>query len=78
HDAQLLLNTTFQEVLDTDIVHWPQGIPFATVGHTEQLKVLKNQLAAQNQVHVVGAWIAGTGLASVVGQARKVAQQLSY
>ncbi|MFT4245104.1 MAG: FAD-dependent oxidoreductase [Micrococcaceae bacterium] len=75
-DAQTLLATEFAEVIDSDIVHWPQGIPFVTAEKQAQLAEVKSVLSNQDDVHVVGAWVAGTGLASVVKQAREVAQKL--
>ncbi|MFT4186138.1 MAG: FAD-dependent oxidoreductase [Micrococcaceae bacterium] len=75
-DAQTLLATEFAEIIDSDTVHWPQGIPFVTAENQAKLAEVKSILSNQDNVHVVGAWVAGTGLASVVKQAREVSQKL--
>jgi oxygen-dependent protoporphyrinogen oxidase len=69
--------------LDADAVagfavkRWDDALAFATVGHRARVTALLERSAEFDGLAIVGAWVAGTGLASTVGQARTVASALA-
>ncbi|NUP73337.1 MAG: protoporphyrinogen oxidase, partial [Sinomonas sp.] len=77
-DASALLgiSITFDDVLGWDVVRWEGSLPFATVGHRERVAEIRQLVAAQPGLAVVGGWAAGNGLASVVPDARSQAREL--
>ncbi|MDP5227168.1 MULTISPECIES: protoporphyrinogen oxidase [Arthrobacter] len=67
-DASELLGVALSssDVLDHDVVRWLGALPFAAVGHKQRVETVRSLCAAEPGLEVVGAWLAGTGLAAVV------------
>lgn len=67
-DASELLGVPLaaDDVLDHDVVRWSGALPFAAVGHRQRVAAVRELCAAEPGLDVVGAWLAGTGLAAVV------------
>jgi len=74
HDAGQLLGVplTPAQVVGAKVVRFSAGLPFAAIGHAERVARLRASLDDVRGLHVTGAWVAGTGLASVVADARRV------
>lgn len=72
-DASTLLGVSLSaaDVLASDVVRFRAGLPFARPGHRQHMASLREQLEQHEGLHVVGAWIAGTGLAAVVADTRR-------
>jgi oxygen-dependent protoporphyrinogen oxidase len=74
-DASSILGVALKpgEVLDFLRTSWPEGV--SALDPADADAVNEASLAAEGRagVHIAGAWIAGTGLASVVSHARQVA-----
>jgi oxygen-dependent protoporphyrinogen oxidase len=68
-DASRLLGVTLspEQVIDHVDTHWPDALAPA---RQDDRAAVPAALAATSGLTVVGGWIAGTGLAAVVGQAR--------
>lgn len=62
-------------VVDRAIVHWAAALPAPRPGHAEAVRLLRAALD-RNELYVVGAAVAGSGLVSVVGDARGQAARL--
>lgn len=62
-------------VVDSSIVSWPSALPAPRPGHADAVHALRAQLA-QPGLALVGAAVAGSGLAGVVGDARREAAAL--
>lgn len=74
HDAGQLLGVplTPAQVVGTAVVRFSAGLPFAALGHAARVARLRSALDGLGDLHVTGAWVAGTGLASVVADARRL------
>ncbi|EJZ85171.1 MULTISPECIES: protoporphyrinogen/coproporphyrinogen oxidase [Winkia] len=70
-DAAILLGFEPAEVIDGKVIHWGQAIVPHTPEHRERAAALKKAVADVQSLQVVGAWVAGTGLAAVVPDALK-------
>lgn len=68
HDASRITGVplTGKSVLGADVVRWTSAMPKAGLGHREKVRAFQETLAGLDRVGAVGAWLAGTGLASVV------------
>lgn len=77
-DASSLLEIPVQErdVVDWDVVTWAGALPFAAVGHKARVAEVREACAAQPGLGLVGGWVAGNGLASVVPDTRTQVQKL--
>lgn len=75
-DASALLGTPIDESAVLDIVRtsWTNTLPFAARGQRERIDHVRSSVAAIPGLEVTGSWLAGTGLASVVPDARRVAK----
>ena len=62
---------TAGDVLGFDVVRYAGALPFATTGHARRVAGIRELAAADPGLDVVGAWLAGTGLAAVVADTRK-------
>ena len=73
HDAGQLLGVplTPAHVVGAKVVRFGAGLPFAALGHADRVARLRAVLDDVGGLHVTGAWVAGTGLASVVADARR-------
>lgn len=78
-DASALLGVkiTDADVVGWDVVRWVGALPFAAVGHQERVAKVRGLVAAVPGLQVVGAWLAGTGLVSVVSDTRRRAAALT-
>ncbi len=79
-DAGTLLGLALDEsaVAGFAVTRWDDSLAFATVGHRARVEKLLTQTAELDaSLIVVGAWVAGTGLAATVAQARKATRGLA-
>lgn len=53
---------------------WTNALPFAAVGQRERIRSVREAVAGVDGLEVTGAWLTGTGLASVVPAAREAAR----
>ena len=65
-----------EAVIDHMLVRWDGTLPPVTPAYREHTTRLEEQLAPVSGLEVTGAWVAGTGIAAVVGHARTVAGRL--
>lgn len=65
-----------EAVIDHMLVRWDGTLPPVTPAHRERTTHLEEQLAPVPGLEVTGAWVAGTGIAAVVGHARAAAARL--
>ncbi|WP_323958980.1 protoporphyrinogen oxidase [Arthrobacter sp. JZ12] len=79
HDASLLLDVRIgqADVVDWDVVRWNNALPHATIGHRDRIARVRAATADERGLEVVGAWLAGTGLVSVIDNARDRASALA-
>jgi oxygen-dependent protoporphyrinogen oxidase len=62
-------------VVDSAVVSWPSALPAPRPGHADTVRELRARLAPRG-LAVIGAAVAGSGLAGVVGDARREAAAL--
>ena len=79
-DATALLGLTLDEssVRGFALTRWNDSLAFATVGHRARVEALRSQADAVPGLLVVGAWMAGTGLAATVAQSRTAASDFAF
>ena len=65
-----------EAVIDHMLVRWDGTLPPVTPAYRECTTRLEEQLAPVTGLEVTGAWVAGTGIAAVVGHARAAAGRL--
>ena len=65
-----------EAVIDHMLVRWDGTLPPVTPAYREHTTRLEEQLAPVSGLEVTGAWVAGTGIAAVVGHARTAAGRL--
>ena len=65
-----------EAVIDHMLVRWDGTLPPVTPAYRERTRLLEEQLAPVTGLAVTGAWVAGTGIAAVVGHARTAAGRL--
>jgi oxygen-dependent protoporphyrinogen oxidase len=58
-------------------VRWRQGLPVPSAAHRETVRRVREAVAGVPGLAVVGAWVSGNGLASVVPDARATAAALA-
>ncbi|MCH1881677.1 FAD-dependent oxidoreductase [Agrococcus sp. ARC_14] len=75
-DARAIFGTDLPQPVASARVRWQQGQPSSTIGARERQQELRDAAAAHEQLTVVGAAVAGTGLAQVVPDARKAALEI--
>lgn len=78
-DASVLLDTelTGQDVLDWDRVSWQGAQPSARLGHAARAAAIREAAHGVPGLALTGAWLAGTGLARVIPDARARAEALA-
>ncbi len=79
-DAGTLLGLTLDEaaVAGFAVTRWNDSLAFATVGHRARVERLLAQTAEIDpSLAVVGAWVAGTGLAATIAQAGQATRVLT-
>lgn len=71
-DASLLMGTAIGDgdVVGWDVVRWPSSLPLAVVGSRELAGRVRDIADAASNLHLVGSWLSGAGLAAVVGDTR--------
>ncbi len=72
-DASVLLGLeiTAGDVLGFDVVRYSGALPFATTGHAKRVARIRSLADTHPGLDIVGAWLAGTGLAAVIADTRK-------
>jgi len=65
-----------EAVIDHMLVRWDGTLPPVTPAYRERTTRLEEQLKPVTGLEVTGAWVAGTGIAAVVGHARAAAGRL--
>ena len=71
-DASALLQIPLDvdDVVGWDVVRWIGALPSAAVGHRDRVAAVRAAVDAVPGLEVVGAWLAGTGLAAVTADTR--------
>ncbi|WP_329609431.1 protoporphyrinogen/coproporphyrinogen oxidase [Arthrobacter sp. ATA002] len=71
-DASVLLQVPLgvDDVVGWDVVRWVGALPSAAVGHRDRVAAVRTAVDAVSGLEVVGAWLAGTGLAAVTADTR--------
>ena len=54
---------------------WTNALPYATAGQRERIQRVRDEVENIEGVEVTGSWLTGTGLASVIPDARRVAER---
>lgn len=57
-------------VVDHRIQRWRAALPVATAAHRQRVSDMRDWARTRDDVDVVGAWLAGTGLAAVIADIR--------
>lgn len=60
-------------VVDTDVVRWTSALPRPQAGHRVSMDAVRGAVSRADGLHLTGSVVAGTGLAAVVADARRVA-----
>ena len=78
-DASALLGCVLDadSVVDFARTRWSNTVPFAARGQRERVDAVRAEIAENPGLEVTGAWLAGTGLASVVADAQAAAARLT-
>jgi oxygen-dependent protoporphyrinogen oxidase len=78
-DAGRLLGVSIAgaHVVDSAVTPWRGALPFARPGHRARVEAVQEAVAKVPGLRVCGSWVAGTGLAAVVAQARATARRLA-
>jgi oxygen-dependent protoporphyrinogen oxidase len=76
-DAGALLNIplTASAVSAFARTPWTNALPYATVGQRERIQRVRDEAEKVEGLEVTGSWLTGTGLASVIPDARRVAER---
>lgn len=75
-DAEAIFGTALPQPLASARVRWQQGQPSGIIGARPRQQRLRATAAAHANLFVVGAVVAGTGLAQVVPDARRTALEI--
>ncbi|GAA4719711.1 oxygen-dependent protoporphyrinogen oxidase [Promicromonospora umidemergens] len=77
HDASALLGVDLTgRVRDSLHQRWDGSLPPPTPAYRAVVKEIEEAVLAQPGLDTTGGWIAGTGLAAIVGHARRTAERL--
>lgn len=78
-DAAALLRTPLPEaqVREAAPTRWTGTLPLARPGHRARVERVERAIGAQDGLSAGGSWVAGTGLAAVVAQARSLAARVT-
>jgi oxygen-dependent protoporphyrinogen oxidase len=76
-DASRLLNIPIAESSVTAFARtpWTNALPYATVGQRERIQRVRTEVDGVEGLEVTGSWLTGTGLASVIPDARRTAER---
>jgi len=77
-DASRLLNIPIAASAVTAFARtpWTNALPYATVGQRERIDRVRSEVDGVEGLEVTGSWLTGTGLASVIPDARRTAERL--
>jgi len=77
-DAGRLLNIPFAESAVAAFARtpWTNALPYATVGQRERIQRVRSEVDGVEGLEVTGSWLTGTGLASVIPDARRTAERV--
>lgn len=80
HDASVILGTELgaSVVVGFARTPWNNALSPATIGARERVKSVEEAVAAEDGLDVTGAWLAGTGLASVIPHALATASRIRH
>lgn len=73
HDVFALtgLNPTHGRIVTRTVQRWRSAVPAATGEHRKRVQRIRDRSEQLSGIDVVGAWVAGTGLAAVVADTRR-------
>jgi oxygen-dependent protoporphyrinogen oxidase len=76
-DASRLRNIPIAESAVTAFARtpWTNALPYATVGQRERIQRVRTEVDGVEGLEVTGSWLTGTGLASVIPDARRTAER---
>lgn len=79
-DASALfgVDLTAEQVVDAARTPWRGTVPVATIGHRQAVERVREAVEAFEGLEVAGAWLSGTGLASVVPDAAAAASRVRH
>ncbi len=63
-------------VVGSDVVRWTSALPRPQAGHRAAMDAVRSEVVRTAGLHLTGSLVAGTGLAAVVADARRVAAAL--
>jgi oxygen-dependent protoporphyrinogen oxidase len=74
HDAERIMGLRLDrdQLVGADVVRWRAAMPRIPEGHADKVRTFRSSLAGVDRLAVVGAWVSGTGLASLVPDTRRV------
>jgi oxygen-dependent protoporphyrinogen oxidase len=77
-DASTLLNMPLEAsaVVGFSRTRWTNALPFASVGERDRIGEVRERINDVPGIDVTGAWLTGTGLASVIPDAREAAHRV--
>ena len=77
-DASAILGVplTAEHLVASARVVWADAVSHAAIGQRARVQQVREALESDPTIAVVGSWVAGTGLASVIPDAREAAQRL--
>lgn len=77
-DASAILGVTLarETLVDSARTVWADAVSHAAAGQRERVEKVREALADEPTIEAVGSWLAGTGLASVIPDAREAGQRL--
>nr|WP_274636306.1 protoporphyrinogen oxidase [Microbacterium bovistercoris] len=77
-DATALLGTPLrdEQVVGFGRAAWANAVPLAARGQADRIRAVREAVAAAPGLEATGAWLAGTGLASVIPDARAAASRI--
>lgn len=79
-DASILFGTPLaaEQVVDAARTPWRGTVPVATIGHRQAVERVREAVELFEGLEVAGAWLSGTGLASVVPDAAAAASRVRH
>jgi oxygen-dependent protoporphyrinogen oxidase len=57
-------------------VSWTNTLPYAALGERERIDAVRSAVGEVAGLEVTGSWLAGTGLASVIPDAKEAAHRV--
>ena len=77
-DASALLNIPISESEVTGFARtrWTNALPYAALGERERIDTVRTAVDAVTGLEVTGSWLTGTGLASVIPDAKEAAHRV--